>query len=510
MSSLFRSSAIVSLLTLVSRVLGLLRDLLIAAVFGAGVATDVFFVAFLIPNIFRRIFAEGAFSKGFIPVFNQIKTTDSMESLHHFAQAVFWRLCLAVGLVVLLGVVFAPQIIPVFAQEFLADQTVYQKSVWLLRIMFPYLFFIAIAALLTGILQSYQQFTLPALGPILLNVVMVGLLIFAGTVAAPKITWLGFAVVIGGLLHVSILVLPVYRLGFAPSLNWQSHPSVRKVLMLMLPVIIGSSAIQINQIVNTQLNTSVGPGAASWFYYADRLFQFPVGMFGVAIGSVVLPRLAQATSQGSAVDFEHTLRWALRFILVIAVPSAMGLAVLADEMTMTLYQRGAFSLTDAAMTAKALMAMSLAVIGYMFVQVLSAAHYARQDTKRPAIIGVIAVGVNIIVGLTLISRLGHVATATALSVSALINAFLLTMTLPQARAIFRQMIISKDGCYIAIAASVMLIVLLLLTPDVAWWQSASQVMRFTALFGIIAAAGGAYIMTLQLTGLRLQQFFKQQ
>ena len=510
MSTLLKSSAWVSLMTLLSRVLGLIRDLAIATVFGAGVVTDVFFVAFLIPNMFRRIFAEGAFAKGFIPVFNDIKSQDSVTDLRVFSTAVFWRLLFTVTAVVAAGVIFAPGLIAFFSTRFAANADAFEQAIHLLRVMFPYLLFISIAAFFTGILNSYRQFAWPAFGPVLLNICFIIALIFCAYQIMPDISVLTYAVLAGGVLHVAILVKPVYQLGLLPSVNVAArHESVFTVMKLMLPVIIGSSAVQVNQIINTQLNTSVGDGAASWFYYADRLFQFPVGMFGVAIGSVILPKLAQEFSGKKGDDFAQTLEWGVKLILILSLPAAMGLYLLAYGMSVSLYQRGAFTANDSMMTALALAAMSAAVIGYMLVQVLSAAHYARQDTRKPALFGIIAVVINIIVGVSLIDKLGHVATALAVSVSAISNAILLAVGLRSYRQRLFGLFRSRFLLKVIMATMVMASVILLLNPLNQTWQDQSQLLRLVWLFAIIVCAGTVYLGLLYVMGIRWRQYLRQ-
>jgi putative peptidoglycan lipid II flippase len=496
-------------MTLLSRVLGLIRDLAIATVFGAGVVTDVFFVAFLIPNMFRRIFAEGAFAKGFIPVFNDVKSQSPVSELKTFSTAIFWRLLFTVTAVVGVGIIFAPWLIAFFSTRFAANPDAFSQAVHLLRMMFPYLLFISIAAFFTGILNSYRQFVWPAFGPVLLNICFIFILVYCAYQVMPDISILTYAVLVGGMLHVAILVKPVYQLGLLPSINVAvQHESVFKVMKLMFPVIIGSSAVQVNQIINTQLNTSVGDGAASWFYYADRLFQFPVGMFGVAIGSVILPKLVQEFSNKKDDDFSLTLEWGVKLILIFSLPAAMGLYLLAYGMSVSLYQSGAFTADDSMMTALALAAMSAAVIGYMLVQVLSAAHYAQQDTRKPAIFGIIAVVINIIVGVSLIGKLGHIATALAVSVSAISNAVLLAVGLQSYRRRLLGLFCSAFFIKVLLATVAMAGVILLLNPQNQTWQDQSQWLRLVWLFAIIGSAAIVYLGLLHVMGIRWRQYMR--
>ncbi len=429
MARLLRSSLTVSSLTFLSRILGLLRDLILASLFGAGGSTDAFFTAFRIPNFFRRLFAEGAFSQAFVPVLADYKQ-NRPEALKPFIDRIAGSLALLLLLVTAFGVIFSPQIVLLFAPGFAGSEHRYPLAVELLRLTFPYLFFISLVAFCGSLLNSFGHFAVPALTPLLLNLSLITAALWLTNFADPPIIALGWGVLLAGLLQLLIQFPPLRKRGLFPRLRFGLFdPGVRRVLKLMAPALVGISITQINLLIGTVLASLLPAGSISWLYYADRLMELPVGVFGVALGTVVLPALARSWASGERGRFRKQLDWAVRLLLLIALPAALGLALLAEPILATLFQRRAFGYRDVEMTAQALVAYAFGLPAFMAVKVLVPAYSARHDTTTPVKIGAVAVVTNILFSLLLIEPLRHAGLALATSLSAWSNALLLLLGL---------------------------------------------------------------------------------
>lgn len=413
-------------MTLISRVLGLARDSAIAAVFGASSATDAFVVAFRIPNLFRRLFAEGAFSQAFVPVLAGYKAAASTAEVTALVSAVCSALALVLLAVVALGVTAAPYIITLVAPGFGDDPAKAALSASLLRLTFPYLWFISLTALLGGALNTYGRFAIPALTPALLNLALIGCTVWLAPHLPQPIFALGIGVLLGGALQLGLQVLAVWRAGLLPkpTLNFR-HPAVSRILRLMGPAIFGVSVAQLNLLVSTFIASFFQAGSLSWLYYADRLMEFPVGLFGVALGTVIMPRLAEHHAREEVGSFSATLDWALRVVFALTLPAAVGLAVLGPVLLTTLFQYGEFGAHDVAMSAQALMAYAAGLTGLILVKVLAPAYYARQDTRTPVKIGLIAMLINLLACIVLGWFFQHTGLALAVSLAAFVNAGLL-------------------------------------------------------------------------------------
>src|SRR5262245_3862428 len=358
--NLLRALATVSSLTMVSRVLGFVRDFFIARIFGASLVTDAFFVAFKIPNLLRRMFGEGAFSQAFVPILAEHKNREGFEATRALIDRVATLLFLALVATAAIGVALAPVIVYLTAPGFAADPGKYALTVQLLRITFPYIVFISLVALAAGILNTWSRFSVPAFTPSLLNVsFIVGAVFFADRFDPPVLV-LAWAVFIGGVLQLAFQVPYLLRLGLMP--RWRldlSHPGVRRILLLMLPAAFGVSVSQVSLLINQIFASFLQTGSVSWLYYADRLMELPAGVLGVAVGTILLPSLSKYHADANQAEYAKLLDWGLRVTLLLAVPSAVGLAVLALPLVAALFQYGRFTAEDAWMTRQALVAYSV-------------------------------------------------------------------------------------------------------------------------------------------------------
>ncbi len=493
-------------MTLVSRVTGFVRDILLARLLGTTALADAFFVAFRIPSFLRRVFGEGAFSQAFVPVFaahlNKDTPTNDAEA-RDFINHMAGSFALVLMGVTAIGVLAAPAIIWVLAPGFLAEPAKYHLAVRLLRITFPYLFFISLVAMAAGILNTRGRFAAAAFTPVILNL---SLIVAAGVIApgtpSPAVT-VAWGVFVGGVLQLLFQIPFLRRAGFLPRLRFSFlHPGVRRVFALMVPGIFGSSIAQINLVVDTMLASFLVTGSVSWLYYANRLLEFPLGIFGVALGTVILPHLSAKHAKASGEDFGHTLDWALRWVIVIAVPAAVALIVLAMPMIFTLYRYGAFSAFDAAMTGRALVAFAIGLPAFVLIKVLAPGYYARQDTRTPVKIGTIALVANMAFNLILIWPLKHAGLALATSLSGLLNAWLLYRGLRRGHIYCPAPGWARLWVQVSVASAIMGAVLSFADRAPQVYEAASGGMRAAMLGAWIAAGLAVYATVMWLLGVR--------
>lgn len=425
---LIQSTAVTGGMTLVSRITGLARDVVFAGLIGAGagVAADAFYVAFRIPNFLRRIFGEGAFSQAFVPVFTEYKTRATPEEARAFVDHMTGVLGVILFVVTLVGVLAAPVLVMVLAPGFLDEPHKYDLTVQMLRIMFPYLLFISFVAMAAGILNTYGKFGAAAFTPVLLNLCLIGAAVWLAPRMAEPVMALAWGVFLAGAVQLVFQwpFLRAIRMAPRPRLK-PAHDGVGRVFKLMLPAIFGVSVSQLNLLVNTLLASFLVTGSVSWLYYSDRLMEFPLGVFGIALATVILPSLSHKHATNSHEEFSHLLDWALRWVVLVGLPASVALVVLAGPMLATLFHFGAFNANDVRMSASALMAFSLGLLGFLLVKVLAPGFYARQDTKTPVRIGIVAMLANIVLSLVLVYPLKHVGLALAISLAAFLNAALL-------------------------------------------------------------------------------------
>lgn len=424
--NLLRALATVSSLTMVSRVLGYVRDVFIARVFGAGLATDAFFVAFRIPNLLRRLFAEGAFSQAFVPILAEVRSRESAENTRSLVDSVSTALFLALLATAALGIALAPLVVYVSAPGFAAEPGKFDLTVAMLRITFPYIACISLVAMAAGILNTWSRFAVPALTPALLNVSFIVAAVFFADRFDPPVLVLAWAVFAGGLLQLALQLPFLARIGMLP--RWRlnlRHPGVARVLKLMAPAVFGVSVSQVSLLINTIFASFLVTGSVSWLYYADRLMEFPAGVLGAALGTILLPSLSKQHASGSPAQYSRLLDWGLRVTLLLALPAAAALAVLALPLIATLFHYGRFSDTDAWMTREALVAYSLGLVGLILVKILAPGFYARQNVATPVKIGLVTLLATQAMNFAFIGPLKHAGLALAIGLGACLNASLL-------------------------------------------------------------------------------------
>lgn len=505
--NLLKALATVSSMTLVSRVLGFVRDALIARVFGAGLATDAFFVAFKIPNLLRRLFAEGAFSQAFVPILAEYKNQRGAAETRTLIDHVSGVLGIALLLVTVAGVLGAPLIIAVSAPGFTANPEKFALTVDLLRITFPYIIFIALTALAGGILNTWSRFAVPAFTPVLLNLSFIGFALLAAPWFDPPIMALAWAVFVGGALQIAFQLPFLARIGMLPRprLNLRDE-GVRRVLRQMAPALFGVSVGQISLLINNIFASFLISGSVTWLYFADRLMEFPSGLLGVALGTVLLPSLARSHAERSTQAYSALLDWGLRLTLLLAVPAAAALALLAVPLVTTLFHYGAFTEVDVINTRDAVIAYSVGLVGLIAVKVLAPGFYARQDIRTPVKIAVITLVVTQLLNLVLVWELRHAGLALSISIGACLNAGLLLRGLRR-NAIYQPQ--PGWGVFVlklVLAVYVMGAVLWVLCGNAESWLSASALERVARLGLLVVAGAVAYFGTLWLSGFRLRDF----
>ncbi len=505
--NLLRALVTVSGLTLISRVLGFARDFIIARAFGAGVATDAFFVAFRLPNLLRRLFAEGAFSQAFVPVLAEQKNKTSAEEVRGVIDRTATLLFLALVVTALIGIAVAPLVVYVSAPGFASDPAKFDLTVTMLRITFPYIAFISLVALAAGILNTWNRFSVPAFTPTLLNVAfIIGALFFADHFNPPVLV-LAWAVFAGGILQLAFQVPYLYRMGLLP--RWRldfKHPAVRRILKLMAPAAFGVSISQISLLINTIFASFLVTGSVSWLYYADRLMEFPSGMLGVALGTIILPSLSKYHADANHEEYARLLDWGLRLTVLLAVPSAVALAVLALPLITALFHYGRFSAEDAWMTREALMAYSVGLVGIILVKILAPGFYARQNITTPVKIGIFTLVMTQAMNLAFIGPLKHAGLALAIGLGACLNAVLLYRGL-RSRGIYTPQ--PGWGVFVlkVLAANFFMAVVLFSTMgEAAWWFSAPWHLKLGAVLGLTALGVAAYGAALALFGFRPRDF----
>src|SRR5688572_18634666 len=389
--NLLKVLATVSSMTFVSRVLGFVRDAIIARVFGAGIMTDAFFVAFKIPNLLRRLFAEGAFSQAFVPILSEYRSQRGPEETRLLVDHVSAVLALALFVVSVIGVLAAPALIYLTAPGFSASPEKHDLAVELLRITFPYILFISLTAFAGGILNAHSRFSVPALTPSLLNLSFIAFALWRAPYFNPPVLALAWAVFAGGLLQLAFQVPHLIRLGLLPRFRLDlSDPGVSRVIRQMGPAVFGVSVGQVSLIINNVFASFLVTGSVSWLYYADRLMEFPAGMLGVALGTILLPSLSKHYATKSAEEYSKLLDWGLRITLLLAVPAAVALALLAVPLVTTLVQYGAFSAADTVATRDAVVAYSIGLVALILVKILAPAFYARQNIRTPVKVAIVS------------------------------------------------------------------------------------------------------------------------
>jgi putative peptidoglycan lipid II flippase len=507
---LLRSTSVVSAMTLLSRILGLVRDVVFARYFGATIVMDAFIVANRIPNMLRRFFAEGAFSQGFVPVMARYREQHTVVESKEFVDSVAGTLGLILFLVTLAGVIAAPLLVLVVAPGFVGEDGRFDLATAMLRFTFPYLFFVSLTAFAGGILNTYGKFAASAFTPVILNVVLIAAAIWLAPKLADPGMALAYGVFIAGLAQLLFQIPFLGKIHAVPRPRWKPrHDGVRRVGKLMLPAIFGSSVAQVNVLVGGIIASMLGVGKISLLYYSDRLMEFPLGLFSIAIATVTLPQLSRQHARQSMQEFSQIIDWSLKLVFLIALPAAVGLVVLAEPLVATIFYGGEFSAYDVRMTALSLQAFSFGLIGFSLVKILAPAYFAREDTRTPVRIGLIALAVNFVLsvvlayGLTKAAFEGtHAGLALATSVAAIVNAWLLYRGLRGDKVLSHAKGWSRLLIQFAAANVLMTVSLLLLNRDLDWWLGSSLVDRSMWLALTIFVGGGIYVISLLLLGMR--------
>lgn len=510
--NLHKTLATVSGMTMLSRVTGLLRELLFARAFGASAYTDAFNVAFRIPNLLRRLFAEGAFSQAFVPILAEYKNKKgeaaTKDLVDHVATILVWTLLLTC----IAGILAAPVVVYFIATGLKSDPEAFSASVVMTRIMFPYIGFMAFVALAGGILNTWRQFRIPAITPVLLNIAFIAASLFVAPHLDQPVYALAMAVVVGGILQVAIQVPALYKLGMLPRIGINlkvalADPGVRRVLRQMVPAIVAVSVAQISIIINTNIASHLASGSVSWLTYADRLMEFPTAILGVALGTILLPSLSKAHAEGNHAEYSSLLDWGLRLTFLIALPSAVGLITLSEPLTTTLFHYGKFDTQAVTMTGRALIAYGVGLIGLIVVKILAPGFYAKQDIRTPVKIAVGVLVATQLMNLLFVPWIAHAGLALSVGVGACLNACFLYWGL------------RRRGIYVAHAGwSLFLIKLtgaLFLLAGVALWSAshfdwvalrAQPLERVGALTLVMIACGVSYFGALLAMGFRFRDF----
>lgn len=494
-------------MTLLSRILGFARDFFIARAFGAGMATDAFFVAFRLPNLLRRMFAEGAFSQAFVPILGEYRSTRDAAAIRTLIDRVATLLGLAVLGVSVLGVLGAPFIIYLTANGFVAEPDKFALTVALTRITFPYILFMSLVALAGGILNTWGRFAVPAFTPVLLNLSFIAMSLFAAPWFDPPVLALAWAVFLGGALQLAFQIPPLMRIGHLPrfDLNWKD-PGVRRIFRLMGPALLGVSVSQISLLINTAFASFLPHGSVSWLYYADRLMEFPSGLLGVALGTILLPSLSKLHAQQRSEEFSCMLDWGLRLTLMLTLPAALALAILSLPLVSTLFLHGAFTAQDALQTRTALIAYSVGLTGLIMVKILAPGFYARQDVRTPVRIALWVLALTQALNLAFVVPLAHAGLALSISVAALVNAALLFQGLRKLGAFVPEPGWITFILKLFVALTVMAFVLWLGVEQSGDWLGMSTHKRVIWLSCLVMTGAGSYFLVLFMLGFRLRDF----
>ncbi|CAM2820594.1 murein biosynthesis integral membrane protein MurJ [Moritella viscosa] len=513
-NKLIKSGLIVSSMTMISRILGLVRDVIVANLMGAGAAADVFFFANKIPNFLRRLFAEGAFAQAFVPVLTEYQQTGDKQKVRQLIASVSGTLGVLVTIVTLFGVIGSPLITILFGAGWFVDWLnngpdahKFELASFMLKITFPYLWFITFTALSGAILNTLGKFAVAAFTPVFLNIAIIGAALFiAPNLAQPEIG-LAIGVFIGGAIQFlfQIPFLAKQNMLVKPRWGWRD-PGVTKIRKLMIPAMFGVSVSQINLLFDTFIASFLMTGSISWLYYSDRLLEFPLGLFGIAIATVILPALSRTHSARSDNQFKQTMDWGVRVVLLLGTPAMMGMIVLASPMLKVLFMRGEFGADDVSMASMSLMAYGSGLLSFMLIKVLAPGYYARQDTRTPVKFGIIAMISNMGFNIILAIPFGYVGLALATAGSATLNASLLYWGLHK-EGVYK---INRDTGIVVVklfaSAGLMAALVQYAKPDMQQWYEWGLLDSSLCLLGLIGLAVISYFMALLVFGLRLQHF----
>ncbi|KCB21283.1 murein biosynthesis integral membrane protein MurJ [Bordetella hinzii] len=512
--ALFRSAATVSSFTLLSRITGLVRDILIARAFGAGALTDAFWVAFRIPNLLRRLFAEGAFAQAFVPILGAARTRHDDQEVRVLLDRVALLLTLALMAVTVAGILAAPWVVTAMASGLRdsARATEFGAAVWMTRVMFPYILCMSLVAFASGVLNTWRKFAVPAFTPVLLNLSMIAAAIWLAPRMEVPIYALAIGVMAGGVAQLVIQWAALARLGLTPRLTprvrqaW-ADPTVQRILRQMAPATLGVSVAQISLLINTNIATWLKPGSVTWLSFADRLMEFPTALLGVALGTVLLPSLSAAHARQDQAGYSALLDWGLRMVLLLGLPAALGMMLLADGLVATLFHYGAFQAGDVQQTRLAVIAYSVGLIGLLSVKILAPGFYAKQDIRTPVKIAILVLVMTQLMNAVFVPMMAHAGLALAIGLGACLNALMLLTGLRR-RGVYQpgrqwlRFVLRIVPALLALAA-----VLLWADRHIDWIALKHYpLLRAGWLAAVLAASGLAYFGVLFALGLRPRDF----
>ena len=507
---LLKSGLVVSSMTMLSRILGLVRDMVIANFFGASAAADVFFLAFKIPNFFRRLFGEGAFSQAFVPILSEYRTRRSHAQVKDLISHVSGMLGSNLLLLTVLGSIGAPLVMGLFAIGFVytGEDLKLHLATEMLRITFPYVFLICMTAFAGATLNTYGNFFAPAFTPVWLNLTLILCAIFLSPALETPVLALAWGVLIAGVAQLTFQLpfLARHNLLVPPRISYK-HAGMRRVMVLMVPAVFGVSVGQINLLLDTLLASFLETGSLSWLYYSDRLLELPLALFGITIATVILPTLSRQHGEDKT-QFAETLRWAIKMVCLIGLPAAIALVILAEPLITTLFYQGEMTPRDVEMAALSLRAYAVGLLGHMMVKVLAPGYFAQQDTRTPVKYGIVALVANMVLNLILVWQLKHLGLALATSLSALLNAGLLWRGLHRSKVLKLDKTWIRFGAQAVFANGLMLICLLYLSPSQAHWLGMDFWPRLATMLMICCLGGGIYIAGLFLVGIRHKAFIR--
>lgn len=510
--NLFKSFATISGLTLLSRITGLLREILVAKAFGASDLTDAFNVAFRLPNLLRRLFAEGAFSQAFVPILSEYKHKHGLEPMqsliNHVAVVLFWSLLLTI----IAGILGAPYLVNLMASGFAQKGALFEQTVQLTRIMFPYIGFMSFVAMASGILNIFGKFALPAFTPLLLNIsFIVVALLFNQNIEA-----LAWAVIIGGLLQLSLQLYGLAKLGILPkwhllfkigfSKAWHSE-GVKRILLQMLPAILAVSVTQISLIINTNIASHLQVGSVSWLSYADRLMEFPTALLGVALSTILMPTLSKAAQQHNQAQYSKLLDWGLQMVLLMAIPASLALWFFATPLCATLFHYGKFTNLDVQMTCNALQSYGIGLIGLIAVKILAPGFYAKQDIKTPVKIGLGILCATQLMNYFFVPSMQHAGLALSIGLGACLNALCLLIGLQYKKIYKTQTNWLIFIIKLSVAALISTYCMYYFSNAINWLDLKQQaLLRFGYLIGCLMVIVGVYVLVLQIMGVKLKKY----
>lgn len=506
-SSLLRSTSLVSLMTFLSRIMGFVRDMVIAQLFGAAAGMDAFYVAFKIPNFMRRLFAEGSFSQAFVPVLSEYQQTRTLEDVRIFLARIAGTLSAILLWVTVVGIIAAPLIIRIFAPGFGADTERFVLASTMLQLTFPYLMLISLTGMAGAILNTYGYFGVPAFTPVFLNISMILCALYLSPHCTIPVVGLAWGVLIAGIVQLVFQIPFLYRhsLLIKPQLT-RKDEGVTRVMRLMLPSLFGVSVAQINLLIDTIFASFLPVGSVTWLYFTDRLVDFPLGVFGVAIATVILPHLSRRKAAQNTEHFSQALDWGLRLLLLIGLPAGIGLSVFAMPAIATCFAYGKYTAWDVVQTQQSLITLGIGVPGFMMVKVLASGFYACQNIKTPVKVGIVSMVVNSILCALLIHPLAHAGLTLASSIASYVNCGVLLVLLVR-RKIFRlQPGWGRYVLQLIVACSAVIVYLLLIKADLSTWLDWARFTRLGWLLFHVSIAAIIYLVSLGICGLRISHF----